>query len=659
MTVALTPITMPPLHMTVAVTGHRNLHGMNEAALMQQIASLLQAIETAVTTSVAAAPLDASRPVTLRLLSGLAAGADQLTARTMIEARGASSEFAKLAASWKLQAIIPYMHAAYRAGLGDSLGAAAAQQAEVQFDVLTTMADATLELADWAPAAGQQDIGNADLVSYWRDQRYSTLGQLLVRQADLLIALWRGTAPAGRGGTADVVAEAMRMGVPVVWLNPETGRVISITEENLVQDPVTLAAHAACLDVTSPDTSAALAIDKAVTALLTPTPSSAHQHAAAASSATEGLQSFLSSEPLKRRSKAVSYSWLLWLGLLGLKRSSGSKEPLQRWPGFSLQTDYLYANDWKVADSAAFLATDQLVADYAFAADVVATRLGHMYRSTYVLLFLASALAVGAGLAGLLLPKAKTAFVVAEILIIGLATGLYFWSNRQAVHSRWLNGRHLVERLRGGRMLAWLGFGGRRLTAADAPWSAWLANSIMALPGIPAIKLDVLTLASIAEAIHKSLASQIAYHQGNGRKLDHLHIRLDGWGRSCVIMATFVAVVYVALALGNAAPAAMQPVVTFAGGFLPACAAALAGIRFQGDFERFAIRSNQTRTQLARLSGQLTDFRRRAVADGTSGGASRPLYEELLLLAIAVQNVFEQDVEDWRFVYATRHSPEP
>jgi hypothetical protein len=674
MTEALTPLAMPPLLLSVAVTGHRVLGDRDDTKLMAQIAGVLQSIEATLIHKAAGSAQDKARPVTLRLLCGLAAGADQLVARTMIEAQGAHTALAKLSARWKLQVIIPFVKSAYQAQLTHGLGAAAAAQAQSQFDVLTAMSEATLELADWSPATGRIGIGSADLADYWRDRRYRTLGQLLVRQADLLIALWRGTAPAGTGGTADVVADAMRMGVPILWLNPETGRVISVTEQTLMQDPLTLAAQAACLDVTRSETSGAAAIAAAVAALLTPDETSAADgHESAAEAAAKSLPAFLAREPLKRKSRAVFYAWLTWLGALGRTRGDGSPEPLVRWPGWWLKTDYLKGSgwlqdsDWQVSPPAAFLATDRVVAPYALAADTVATRMGHIYRSAYLGLFLAAALAVATGLFSLFMGQNhKSIFVAAELAIIVAGIWLYVRSKRHAWHARWLNGRHLVESLRGGRMLAWLGFGGRRITSAGAPWSAWLANAVMALPGVPQLTLDVRALAAIASAMDKSVAGQIRYHQSNERKLKALHHRLDIAGRVLVGLAVAVALGFLILRLvdhwlilNEAVVKFARTFTTFCGGALPALAAALAGIRFQGDFERFALRSGKTHAQLLRLATQIEAFKQRAVADQPDGTASQPLYEELLQLALAVQTVFENDLEDWRFVYATRHSPEP
>ncbi|MDI1461552.1 hypothetical protein QEZ54_11265 [Catellatospora sp. KI3] len=50
-------------------------------------------------------------------------------------------------------------------------------------------------------------------------EAYQAASEFMVRGADLLVAVWDGEPARGHGGTADVVAYARRLGVPVsvVW----------------------------------------------------------------------------------------------------------------------------------------------------------------------------------------------------------------------------------------------------------------------------------------------------------------------------------------------------------------------------------------------------------------------------------------------------------
>jgi hypothetical protein len=53
---------------------------------------------------------------------------------------------------------------------------------------------------------------------------YLRAGHAMLDQADLLLALWDGAPSRGTGGTAEVVEEACRRGIPVIHLSPNPRR---------------------------------------------------------------------------------------------------------------------------------------------------------------------------------------------------------------------------------------------------------------------------------------------------------------------------------------------------------------------------------------------------------------------------------------------------
>jgi hypothetical protein len=54
-----------------------------------------------------------------------------------------------------------------------------------------------------------------------RAQHYHALAAFLVRQIDLLVAVWDGQQADGPGGTGAVVARARNEGRPVLWIDPK------------------------------------------------------------------------------------------------------------------------------------------------------------------------------------------------------------------------------------------------------------------------------------------------------------------------------------------------------------------------------------------------------------------------------------------------------
>jgi len=114
-------------------------------------------------------------------VTSLAVGADQLLARLVLERGGT------------LHAVLPYT------GIERSF-----QPEDVPaFRALAKRA--TLEVLD-TPGTDE----DAYLAAGWR----------VVDLSDVLLAVWNGKPAKGKGGTADVVAYAIRQGVPVIHVDP-------------------------------------------------------------------------------------------------------------------------------------------------------------------------------------------------------------------------------------------------------------------------------------------------------------------------------------------------------------------------------------------------------------------------------------------------------
>lgn len=182
----------PPRLFTIAVAGHRHLTPSEAAWLDANAVALLGDIAAHVGAAMPAAPI--------RVVSALAAGADQKLAAATA-ARPATA----------LQVLLPFARHAYRAWLTQGMEPAAHAATLDQFDRLCASADAVVELDSAAPPAGDRA---------WAEARYVALGGALVARADLLLALWRGDPARGPGGTAEVVALAVARGVPVIRLDP-------------------------------------------------------------------------------------------------------------------------------------------------------------------------------------------------------------------------------------------------------------------------------------------------------------------------------------------------------------------------------------------------------------------------------------------------------
>jgi hypothetical protein len=161
-----------PAVMKVGVTGHRTLHATP---------ALRRTVRRALTMASACAP-DDHAPI--QLLSPLAEGADRLVAQECLRRT-----------RFHLKALLPMSPRLYRQDFATS-------SSRRQFDRLLDR------------ARSQVIVGAAS-----RRRAYVRVGQTLVRECDLLLALWDGRAARGPGGTGDMVRYARRKGKPLLWIH--------------------------------------------------------------------------------------------------------------------------------------------------------------------------------------------------------------------------------------------------------------------------------------------------------------------------------------------------------------------------------------------------------------------------------------------------------
>ncbi len=164
----------------VGVTGHRlsRLDGVDLAALAEGLRSVFTAIGTAL-----------SDAPSLHLISSLAEGADSIAAEIA------------LGMAWRLDVVLPLPHADYA---GDF---SAGPQRDAHLARIAA-AHALLELPVASDAEGD------------RTAAYERAGRIVLSQSDIVIAVWDGQPARGRGGAAQIIAEAVLRGIPVVHVDP-------------------------------------------------------------------------------------------------------------------------------------------------------------------------------------------------------------------------------------------------------------------------------------------------------------------------------------------------------------------------------------------------------------------------------------------------------
>lgn len=168
-----------PFSLRIGVTGHRQL---------SDPAVLVPAIRAAIAGVIERFLGPEAEPPPLLVISALAEGADRLVAAEVLAGPDAT-----------LEAVLPLPPAEYLADF-------TADESKAEFSELLRRASAV-----WLARPGSS-----------RDEAYERAGRHVVDRADVLIALWDGEPPRGRGGTATVVAYARERGVPVAWV-PTSG----------------------------------------------------------------------------------------------------------------------------------------------------------------------------------------------------------------------------------------------------------------------------------------------------------------------------------------------------------------------------------------------------------------------------------------------------
>jgi hypothetical protein len=163
-------ISKGPLPLVIAVAGHRDLKKQDEEPLLQQVEEIVRQLMN-------------TYPFTpLRLLSGLAEGADRLAARAACEL------------GIELVACLPMSRALYERDFET-------RESQREFEQLLSCAAEVIEL----PLVNGNTAQMIQEQGANRDKQYRALAEFVVEQSQILIALWDGIDTKLVGGTSWIV----------------------------------------------------------------------------------------------------------------------------------------------------------------------------------------------------------------------------------------------------------------------------------------------------------------------------------------------------------------------------------------------------------------------------------------------------------------------
>ena len=646
----------PLTRLAVGVTGHRRGHPAM-ADKSDQVAAQLEALFSAIAAQVEieAATLVAVGPVRLHTL--LADGVDQIAA-------GLAT-----ARDWELVVPLPFgrlLNLAINAHPPSLADAEALLSGLVPGDPACAANAAAIvrwykqarmfELADHdellatqmrAVIAHPHDKGLASQFSANTSANAAIAGRVMVEQSDFLIAVWDGGSSTLAGGTGHTIATALDRGCPVVRIDPAAP-----AQWHILHAPESLAAMAP-----SEDRDSALA--ELVRSALRPGDGGAlragaealadevwHPHSSRLWTAYRRIEALFGGDPRPFRSLISTYEPPEAVAsgsgaqiLAGLRALPGGDPDLPR----RVEHEVMRPAAW---------------------ADAISARLSDAYRGGMTASFVLSALAIVCGISyePFASIERKWMFSTGEFLMLAAILVIIWRGSKERWHKRWFETRRVAEYLRHGPIPLALGVArppARWPRGDDTGWPEYYARHALRAIGLPQVTVtkDYLRAAA-GPLLDGHVTSQRDYHWGKARRLRTVHDRLDRLSGRLFQLAILSVSTYLLTAalsaLGLVGEEALHDVAKYAsylGVIFPTIGAALAGIRYFGDFERFSAISDVTAAKLDAVHQRLTLL--------LSAPDHALSYAQVSELAHAADEIVVSEIENWQAVFGGKHITVP
>jgi hypothetical protein len=422
---------------------------------------------------------------------------------------------------------------------------------------------------------------------------YETVGYMVLDQCDILMAIWDGTPAKGAGGSADIVGEALRRGIPVVRLDPKSEKLDTI----LTPGGSDSGDRNGCggIDERLKDTVWRLLLPP-----LFPDPTG----------------SLHVTERLLARVLGGVWRVFEWALTLRVRRSNRPADfPPESHSTFAFRTQYA---GW----------------------DRSAQLLSGLYRGAFLLNYVLGVLAVFLAIVG----NARSDWFwppVCESILIAIVITLMLLLRWRRWHLRTADCRYLAEQF---RVLCYsypLGLARCEPHSTNSAqlgdiWLEWHTRAIVRLTPMPTAKVTEWYLEEHVKATRKWVLGQIHYHTRNAARLERIESRLYG---SCwvFILAAFSAALVTCF--WHAADPGHVPewrLLFFTAG-LPAASAAAHAISTQGEFRKLVERSEWMAGQ---LRSRLSELNRGTLSAAKLRGQTEKLAHLLL-----------REVSEWQILY--------
>jgi hypothetical protein len=472
-------------------------------------------------------------------------------------------------------------------------------------------------------------------------------GRVMIEQSDLMVAIWDGQSANMIGGTGHTIAAALDRGCPVVRIDPADP-----SAWHILHAPESLAAL-------PPDENREATLAQLVRQALRPGEGGALRAGA------ENLAS--ETWPMK--------SSRLWTAYRRIEALFGGEgRPFRSLITHYEAPDEIAAGSGRAVLAAAkglpggdpslpFLIERDVMRRFAWA-DGISARLSDAYRGGMTTCFVLSVLAIISGVsyepfAGI---EYKWLFACGEFLLLAAILLIIWRGKSQRWHKRWFETRRVAEYLRHAPILLLLGVArppGRWPKGTDTSWPEYYSRHTLRALGLPRVAISKDYLRAAAERLlDEHVRSQRDYHWAKSKRLNTVHHRLDRVSER-LFQAAIVSVSLYLLCAGANAVGEMPgqwlyrlgKYTSFLGVLFPTLGAGLAGIRYFGDFERFAAISEVTAEKLDAVHNRIELL--------LSAPNHALTYAQLAELAHAADDIVVSEIENWQAVFGGKQISVP
>ncbi len=574
----------------IGVTGHRpnRLSPQVAAGLPGQCEQILKTVAHLSSSAHDRHLLYSPEAPLLRILSPLAEGADRIVAR------------AGLALGADLQCPLPFHAAEYCNDFEDAAS-------HDEFHDLLAKASAVFQIEGSRAA---------------EDTAYERAGRMVLEHSDLLIAIWDGEPAAGRGGTTQIVEEALAQHVPVLWLHasePKAPCILLADESGKRQQRSFDELKSIFGGRLSPSGDSEKGFNLS------------HAYFAEKQPEFNPGWIFRIFRDLVANGRLRMRSWRV---------ANFEKSSRDEW-------EKMIAKSPGLPEDTRHYLLDRLCPHYAWADRLSAYYAGAL-RSSSLATSLMAAFAVLVPMVDYVCTRHEIelgkfpAFTEFSLIVIILA--ITWHGRRRRWHERWLNLRQLAELLRQYCYLAPLGCAlatppppAHFRSGLDRSWVDAMFRNIARDLGLVNAVVNHAYVSSVAKLIKDILEGQVKYHEGNHEtmhKLSH-HLHLIG---TALFVVTLLGCVW-HVRFGESSWLLLLATVP------PAFGAAFYGIANHGEFSRSADRSLAMKLELEAI--QSAELDKALASPHESFAALRQTAEKVASVMIA-------ETMDWSFVFRYR-----